>query len=97
MSGYYRRYERNGDLSICVDKDNSILSVENLAQDKTYVGEIEGEPIFELPPGAKFTRVPYGKLYEDELRIYQLNKRLNYFDDEEEVEDGDTGGWDCHD
>jgi hypothetical protein len=96
MSGYYRRYETLGDLSFCLGKDNSILSVENIGTQKIWLKRSD-DSVFSLKPGETLSFGPNMKLYQDDLKEYKDKQRLNYRDDEEDPEDGDTGGWDCYD
>jgi hypothetical protein len=94
MSGYYKRYENIGNLSVCIGKDNSILSVENLGDDKVVLND-QDENIIEIKPGQTLSFGPNVKLYQEDLKVLQA-KRTNYEEDDE-PEDGDRGGWDCHD
>lgn len=95
MSGYYRRYENKNGLDICFGLNNQVLSIENLDEVEVYFGkEDESEPLFSLKPGEKLTFGP-NTLYEQDLKAYKKSVRLDYVDEDDD--DSDHGGFDCHD
>jgi hypothetical protein len=97
MSGYYKRYENKNGLNICFGLNNSVLSIENLDEVEVYFGkESSSEPDFSLKPGEKLTFGP-NTLYEQDLKAFRKSAGRNYDDEDDNGEDTDSGGFDCHD